>query len=907
MRDILSGKQNPIGKKLSDSRGMTMGELLVVVAIVLVLSGVAFISVINHQRTLAQLERDGIAKEIFVAAQNHLTMAKGENYLGVKDYGKKDTTSDSSEYDVYYYIVDKGTVSPSAKDATNQETAASDMFGQTLPFGSIEENIRGGGSYLIRYQPKTGLVLDVFYCSTGDRFGHSLALTEYDGLMSKRGDANKEARKTFSGKAVLGWYGGTNPEQLEEVALNPPKIKVVNKEMLYVEIAKTGGKYLSAGTDYTTYGIRLLITGRTKGLKLREHYIDVQLPNGDINGEKDENQNPVVTQKDDKYIVVLDDITRNTEDHFASRNFHALKFDDQSGTMQVENRVNDFIPGEDIAVQAVAYTNENFSNVARSEQKVTNSLFAGIEDKTGNTTPDVAYISNIRHLENLDYSVSKLERGDSVTDNNSEGKLCIRQAIQTVDLVWDADNTDESKKGFLQKIRKLKGDSASGISISYGQGDESHDNTDAGYYKPVVFDGNLYDGKGHSIKAIKVNSPKENAASKDAGLFGTMGNGTIKNLELIDFEITNTVGNAGALAGTLTGTTVSNVIARNTSGGTGVPTIKGINAGGLIGELTGGTAKYSAASVIVEGGQSAGGLIGKAVANNSGSASRVFHCYSGGHTKNGSYNEWIKMDGHDYDVKATADDGVAGGLIGVAGTSTIRESYSTCSVSGSANAGGFVGTATVENKTESGTQTIDGEIVSTQVTKASISDCYCTGLVKLKTQTSTNTAEGANPNSGMGAFAGSLKTPSNATEPGEAGVKPVNCGCFEIINEVTKGESENTAGTYERYLYPVADAENNPWGIQAIDGDTESYDNFVKDQDKWDPAEVYDNALKTYYNKDGKAKYNLRTVDQLPVPADGGKIKSKEPDSFTDDFHRFVITHYGDWPAPEIFIINSAS
>ena len=61
---------------------MTMAEMLIVVAIIAVLGGVAFIAVNNHQRTLGQLERDGIAKEIFVAAQNHLTMAAHEGYLG---------------------------------------------------------------------------------------------------------------------------------------------------------------------------------------------------------------------------------------------------------------------------------------------------------------------------------------------------------------------------------------------------------------------------------------------------------------------------------------------------------------------------------------------------------------------------------------------------------------------------------------------------------------------------------------------------------------------------------------------------------------------------------------------------------------------------------------------------------
>ena len=68
-----------------------MAELLIVVAIILVLLGVAFISVVSHQRSMAQLERDGIAKEIFVAAQNHLTVAYGEGYLEKTGLVKRET------------------------------------------------------------------------------------------------------------------------------------------------------------------------------------------------------------------------------------------------------------------------------------------------------------------------------------------------------------------------------------------------------------------------------------------------------------------------------------------------------------------------------------------------------------------------------------------------------------------------------------------------------------------------------------------------------------------------------------------------------------------------------------------------------------------------------------------------
>ena len=64
----------------NNNRGFTMAEMLVVIAIIGVLAAVAFIAVQNHQRSMAQLERDTIAKEIYFAAQNHLTSPDKNSY-----------------------------------------------------------------------------------------------------------------------------------------------------------------------------------------------------------------------------------------------------------------------------------------------------------------------------------------------------------------------------------------------------------------------------------------------------------------------------------------------------------------------------------------------------------------------------------------------------------------------------------------------------------------------------------------------------------------------------------------------------------------------------------------------------------------------------------------------------------
>ena len=65
------------------NRGFTLAELLAVVAILIILFAVIAVNVAARQRSMTRLEFDAIAKEIYVAAQNHLTVAESQDYLGL--------------------------------------------------------------------------------------------------------------------------------------------------------------------------------------------------------------------------------------------------------------------------------------------------------------------------------------------------------------------------------------------------------------------------------------------------------------------------------------------------------------------------------------------------------------------------------------------------------------------------------------------------------------------------------------------------------------------------------------------------------------------------------------------------------------------------------------------------------
>ena len=773
-------------KKLKNRFGMTMAEVLIVVAILAVLFGVAFIAVNNHQRSLGQLERDGIAKEIFVAAQNHLTVAYGEGYLGLTDpdggsvtvnpFGTK--AGDGS----YYFVVNGST------DAA--------VFDQILPFGSIDETVRAGGSYLIRYQKETGTVLDVFYCTTNGspaQYNHTFFDgDDYSSVISKAGEDNKNARRNYLNGSILGWYGGAEAVTIA-TPLKEPTIEVVNKETLYVEVKNPNTGVVDSEGNPFEVSVRLLV----KGLSSKtEHYFDVT----------------GASQK-----IVLDDIT-SSDSHFANR-----VYDDNAGS-------NGFIPGENISVQAVAFSKTALANIAYSTKVEVNSLFESTADVLGadgepgsDGILETAYIGNIRHLENLDALVSNIGTKTSGTDVQL---FFVSSAKQTADLNWETfiNSSLVSNKSVYYSTNK--GDAFNPVKYTASK-----------TYYPISPDYALtYDGQNKQVSDIAV------TGCAQAGLFGFVSTvSDIRNLELLNFSVTGTATGtacAGTLAGTLNDCTVTNVLARNNEG-TYTQKITAPTAGGLIGTTgSGTTVQYSAAAVIVNGTSTAGGLIGT-------SGGPVDHCYSGGHTSKGGYEEWVHSKGFDV-IGVTA-----GGLIG-SSSASVTNSYSTCSVCGTTVSGGLIG----------------------KVQGGGVSNCYAAGLID-------NAQGGANY-----AFIAS-GTPSPFSDN----------YYYRVINQVEVTDDGNTE-IKPMSPFTVASGEyvisENLTHIIPLDMNEKTYNDFAGNWENWNNARPYDPALVKYYS----GRYTLRTVDELDT---------KLPDGYDNWNQLFVMTHHGDWPSPEVFFINTGN
>lgn len=168
-----------------------------------------------------------------------------------------------------------------------------------------------------------------------------------------------------------------------------------------------------------------------------------------------------------------------------------------------------------------------------------------------------------------------------------------------------------------------------------------------------------FDGLGHAISGLVINRP----STDDVGLFGTFSSATLRNVRLLDSNISGRTG-SGTLGGTGSAT-VSNVHARGglVNGNTGNA------AGGLIGGFMGGSLQNSYAAVTVQGVGANGGLIGQALG---GTVTNVYA--TGAVSSSGS-------GGSAY----------AGGLIGYLASSTISNSYATGAVSGNSPKGGLIG------------------------------------------------------------------------------------------------------------------------------------------------------------------------------------------------------------------------
>lgn len=657
-------------KKRLNRKGFTLAEVLVTVAIILILAGVTFVSVAQYQKNLRLMEMDGTAKEIFIAAQNHLSVAKASGDLdrlagqaNNSAIGRKlDSTSvsayasnTSGEYYSVIHNVTSGTESctPAGSDQ---------ILEMMLPFGALDETVATSGNYAIVYELKSASVVAVLYSGAGNAsFGNAAVINFSDEDVSKIKDIynNKSARKSYKKgdvTAIVGCYTGTaGSAAIPTETLEAPTLEVKNENKLHVIVS-----------DKDPYIVTLIIRGEQSGTVAKRI----------LQRNTSDGNNGTGT-----FDVTLDDITGDGSYRFANI-ISPDRFTLTTGTA--------FIPGENIEISARVSSTTGLATPKESAKYTVSSLFGDAnetKDAAGNTT---VYIRNLRHLENLGANVSGFTAALGTGTTSGSSKIVDITAEQKDDITMFSMSTSGTTSG--NQFENLRGSK-----IYRMEQEATFAAIDVNY--PLVYHGNQ-----HEIHDVSIGAQTGYSA---AGIFGQVADLTsgaanaslsVRDLILRNDRVSGTnVQNAGMLVGETTkDLTVDGVLAyyhedsynedNDSNVAVTVDQADGV-AGGLIGLVTGGTleVKNSAAAVYVKGGSAAGGFIGSV--RGAAEGSTIVQSYAGGHTKDGAYittdattNKPVLTGAGRYNVQATQASGNAGGFIGVTTNNvSMNAVYSTAS------------------------------------------------------------------------------------------------------------------------------------------------------------------------------------------------------------------------------------
>lgn len=666
-------------KNRLNKKGFTLAEVLVTVVIIIILAGVTFVSVAQYQKNLRLMEMDGTAKEIFIAAQNHLSVAKASGDLdrlaeGTSMSGigtKLDSKSVSAYADnasgEYYYVIHNVTSGTESYTPTEGKQILETM----LPFGALDETVATSGNYAIVYELKSASVVAVLYSGVGNAsFGNAAVIPFDDGDVSKIKDIynDKSARKSYQkgdATAIVGCYTGTaGSAAIPTETLEAPTLEVKNENKLHVIVS-----------DKDPYIVTLIIRGVQSGTVAKRI---LQRDTSDGNAGTG------------TFDVTLDDITGDDGSYRFANIISSGRFTKTEG--------DEFIPGENIEISARVSSTTGLATQKESAKYTVSSLFGDAnetKDAAGNTT---VYIRNLRHLENLGANVSDFTAALGTGTTGGSSKIVNITAEQKNEITMFSMSTSGAPSGnhfenlYGSKIFEMEQEATfAAINVNY----------------PLVYHGNQ-----HEIHDVSIGAQTGHTA---AGIFGQVADPassaanaslSVRDLILRNDRVSGTnVKNAGMLVGETTkDLTVDGVLAYyheddyNETRDSSVEVTASENAGGLIGLVAGGKldVKNSAAAVYVKGGSAAGGLIGSV--NGAAADSTIVQSYAGGHTKNGAYsttdaakNQPVLEGPGRYNVQAS---GYAGGFIGLTTNKvSMNAVYSTASAysTDSTKSGSFSG------------------------------------------------------------------------------------------------------------------------------------------------------------------------------------------------------------------------
>lgn len=536
--------------------GFTLMEVLVTVAIIICLLALSFVAITKYIRHVQITELDTAAREIYMAAQNQAILLNSSGEL--EDCVIKTPAADAggSTAAPASNQMDGVDVTPNP-DNTVQITAYyvastdSGAIAKLLPETSIESDLWEGKFYIV-YEPVSGSVIDVFYAKDKDAFPTSES--DFRAFYDTWRAAPKEDRMNH--KPMIGYYGGDSAESGNSLSLRTPVVNIYNEDVLRAEVTywipRTLDVINSGNAEVPKGGVKLDVELSYEGKK-----IPLKLPT-----EIDKKKEDITLE----YTAIT--YTWELDSLKDGKQFKDLLAKVEGG--------KDLPTGKDFTITAsVSYEGKEAGMQVNGARKsaTDNSLFAkGSGEET-------AKIACMRHLQNLDADFSGVKKKT--------------QAKQTADITCDS---------------------------TYN-------------FVPVENAGlTSYDGGKFHIKELHADAAKASANHlKTAyGLFGRVGGMTLSNIKMVNAQISGGTSPTGAMVGSGSGMIINDcgVYWENTSANdtnlryvlgdsdAGIKyMIQGSVAGGLAGQMSGGTITGSFAATTIEGTETngtAGGLVGKA-------------------------------------------------------------------------------------------------------------------------------------------------------------------------------------------------------------------------------------------------------------------------------------------------------
>lgn len=514
----------------SRNGGFTVVELMAVVAITVILFALSMVGVVRYQGMLKLTELDNAAREIYMAAENRAVLLSGARRL-------KTQVARASVLSLQAGRAGDGEVY--VTKAQVEET------GELLTVGSIDPALMDGDFYIV-YDLAGGSVTDVFYA---EKSMEELLTDSW--FESLRSEWPKSRSERLNEKLMVGYYNGEAAEGGEE--------DNTGKAQVFVDIAN-GEELTVTVTYYLPEG------GANTDAKLEVRLGDIDLTEAWYNQWK---TTPAPVQTPDggySLTWVLDSLTAT--------------YKQGVGTERIAFRAlgSGIRPGEDFTVTAEV-SSKSGSFESGTGRDTDNSLFQYREG-----AGDTAYIENLRHLQNLNYSFS-----------GAGGKT---KAVQTADVRCVVSGDDGTDRPYdFSPIEN----------------------------KDIV----SYSGEKYKITGLYVSGTK--AADTNAGLFSRVQVHTsFSGVRLVNASVSAAGGAAGALVGYAEDNVTIDDCRVYWEADEDVPSLKdklgtdaegdeyhyqitGTNAGGLVGYVGQGncTITGSLAATLVEGTSCAGGLIGR--------------------------------------------------------------------------------------------------------------------------------------------------------------------------------------------------------------------------------------------------------------------------------------------------------